>query len=65
MICHQDDLMLSFSTNDLNLDLGHSCDLLSENSALIFSRTSRDRAVVAHCTVEGTATYRFAGSPYK
>jgi hypothetical protein len=65
MICHQDDLMLSFLANDLNSDLGRSCDLFHEESALIFSRTSRDRAVEAYYMVEGTATDRFGGPPYK
>jgi hypothetical protein len=65
MIYHQDDLMLYFLTNDLNSDLGRSCDLLREKSALIFSRTSRDRDVEAFCTVEGTTMDRFGGPPYK
>jgi hypothetical protein len=64
MFCHQDDLMLSsYLADDLNSDLGRSCSLFSEESALIFSRTSRDRAVEAYCTVEGTATDRFGGPP--
>jgi hypothetical protein len=63
MIRHQEDLILSFFTNDLNSDLGRSCDLLPENSALTFSRPSRDRAVETHCTVEGTATRYIQWTP--
>jgi hypothetical protein len=52
-----------FLANDLNSDLGRSFGLFRENSSLIFSRISRDRAVEAHCTVEGAATDRFGGPP--
>jgi hypothetical protein len=52
-----------FLANDLNSDLGRSCGLFREKSALIFLRTSRDRAVEAHCPVEGTAMDRFGGPP--
>jgi hypothetical protein len=65
-VCHQDDLMLSsYLTDDLNSDLGHSTWSVSEKSALIFLRTSRDRAVGAHCTEQGAATNRFGGPLYK
>jgi hypothetical protein len=52
-----------FLANDLNSDLGRRSDLFRGKSALIFSRTSRDRAVMVHCTVEGTTTDRFGGPP--
>jgi hypothetical protein len=52
-----------FLPNDLNSDLGRSCDMFCEKSALIFSRTSRDRAVEAFCTEEGTATDSIGGPP--
>jgi hypothetical protein len=52
-----------FLANDLNSDLGRSFGLFRENSALIFSRISRDRAIEAHCTVEGASTDRFGGPP--
>jgi hypothetical protein len=44
--------------DDLNSDL-----VRSEKIAWIFARSSRDRAVEAHCMVEGTATDRFSGPP--
>jgi hypothetical protein len=50
-VCHQDDLMLSSCLSyDLNPDLGRNTWSVSEKSASIFSRTSRDRAVGACCT---------------
>jgi hypothetical protein len=52
-----------FLANNLNSDLGRSCGLFSEESALIFSCASQDRAIEAYCTVEGTATDRFGGPP--
>jgi hypothetical protein len=65
-VCHQDDLMLpSCLADDLNSDLGRSRSLFGEKSALIFSRTSRDRAVGVYCTMKGAATDRFGGPPYK
>jgi hypothetical protein len=63
-VCHPNDLMLSSCLADyLNLGLGHNYSLFSEKSALIFLRTSHDRAVEAFCTVEGTTTDRFSGPP--
>jgi hypothetical protein len=52
-----------FLANDLDSGLGRSSGFFRENSALIFSRSSRDRAVEAFCTVEGAATDRFGGPP--
>jgi hypothetical protein len=54
-----------FLANDLNLDLGRSCDMFREKSTLIFSQTSRDRVVEEFCSEEGTATDSFGGPPYK
>jgi hypothetical protein len=52
--------MLSYClADDLNSDLGRSCSQLAKNP----SRTSRNRAVEACCTAEGTATGRFGGPP--
>jgi hypothetical protein len=63
-VCHQDDLMLSSRlAYDLNSDLGRSTWSVSEKSASIFSRISRDRAVGACCTEQGAATDRFGGPP--
>jgi hypothetical protein len=63
-VCHQDDLMLSSClAYDLNPDLGRNTWSVSEKSASIFSRTSRDRAVGACCTEQGAATDRFSGPP--
>jgi hypothetical protein len=65
-VCHQDDLTLSsYLVDDLNSDLGRSTWSVSEKSALIFSRTSRDRVVVVCCTEQGAATDRFGGPLYK
>jgi hypothetical protein len=65
-VCHQDDLMLSSCLDDdLNSDLGRSTWSVSEKSALIFSRTSRNRAVGAFCTEQGAAMDRFGGPLYK
>jgi hypothetical protein len=49
-----------FLADELNSNLGPS-----EKSTMIFARTSRDRAGEAYCMVEGTATDRFGGPPYK
>jgi hypothetical protein len=50
---------------DLNSDLGRETWSVSEKSALIFSRTSRDRDIGACCTEQGAATDRFGGTLYK
>jgi hypothetical protein len=64
--CHQDGLMLSSRlVDDLNSDLGRSTWSVSEKSALIFSRTSGDKAVEALRMVQGTATDKFGRPPYK
>jgi hypothetical protein len=47
---------------DLKSDLGRSTWSVSEKSASIFSRTSRDRSVGACCMEEGAAIDRF-GAP--
>jgi hypothetical protein len=63
-VCYQDDLMLSSRlAYDLNSDLGCSTSFVSEKSASIFSRTSRDRTVGACCTEQGATTDRFGGPP--
>jgi hypothetical protein len=56
-------MLSSRLANDLNSDLGHSTWSVSEKSALIFSRTSRDRAIEVLCTVQGTTMDRFGGPP--
>jgi hypothetical protein len=58
-------MLSSCLTDDLNSDLGCSMWSVSEKSALIFSRTSRDRAVGACCTEEGAAMDSFSGPLYK
>jgi hypothetical protein len=62
-VCHQDDVMLSSClAYDVNPNLGRDTWSVSEKSASIFSRTSRDRAVGVCCTEQGAATDRF-GAP--
>jgi hypothetical protein len=56
-------MLSSCLADDLTSDFGRSRSLFSEKSALIFSRTFRDRAVGAYCMVEGAATDRFGGPP--
>jgi hypothetical protein len=58
-------MLSSRLADDLNSDLGRSTWSVSEKSALIFSRTSWDRAIEAHCTVQGAATDSFGGPLYK
>jgi hypothetical protein len=41
-----------FLAHDLNSGLGRSSSFFRENSAMIFSRTSRDRAIEVFCTVK-------------
>jgi hypothetical protein len=48
---------------DLYPDLGRNTWSVSEKSASVFSRTSRDRAVGVCCTEQGAATDRFDGPP--
>jgi hypothetical protein len=54
-------MLSSRLADDLNSDLGRSAWSVSENSASIFSQTSRDRAVGACCTEQGASTDRFGG----
>jgi hypothetical protein len=49
--------------DDLNAGFRSWLHLVSDESAVIFSRTSRNRAVRACCTAEGTATAGFSGPP--
>jgi hypothetical protein len=56
-------MLSSRLADDLNSDLGRSALPVTEKSASIFSRTSRDRAVGACCTEQGAATDRFGGPP--
>jgi hypothetical protein len=56
-------MLSSCLADDLNSDLGRSAWPVSEKSASIFSRTSRDRAVGVGCTEQGAATDGFDGSP--
>jgi hypothetical protein len=58
-------MLSSRLADDLNSDLGRSAWSVSEKSASIFSRTSRDRAVGACCTEQVAATNRFGGPLYK
>jgi hypothetical protein len=58
-------MLSSRLADDLNSDLDHSTWSVSEKSALIFSRTSRDKAVGACCTEQGAATDSFGGPLYK
>jgi hypothetical protein len=58
-------MLSSCLADDLNTDLGRSSWSVSEKSALIFSRTSRDRAVGACCTEQGAAMDSFVGPLYK
>jgi hypothetical protein len=58
-------MLSSCLADDLNSALGRSAWSVSEKSALIFSRTSRDRAVGARCMEQGAATDRFSGPLYK
>jgi hypothetical protein len=58
-------MLSSCLADDLNSDLGPSTGSVGETSALIFSQTSRDRAVEACCTEQGAATNSFGGPLYK
>jgi hypothetical protein len=58
-------MLSSCLADDLNTDLGRSSWSVSEKSALIFSRTSRDRAVGACCTEQGDAMDSFGEPLYK
>jgi hypothetical protein len=58
-------MLSSCLAEDLNSDLGRSTGSVSEKSALIFSRTSRDRTVGVCCTEQGAATDSFDGPLYK
>jgi hypothetical protein len=58
-------MLSSRLADDLNSDIGCSTWSISEKSALIFSRTSRDKAVGVCCTEEGAATDSFGGPLYK
>jgi hypothetical protein len=58
-------MLSSRLADDLNSDLGCSTRFVSKKSALIFSRTSRDRAVGACCMEQGAAMDSFGGPLYK
>jgi hypothetical protein len=63
-VCHQDDLMLVCClANDLNSGLRLWLYAINNESAVIFSRTSRNRAVGACCTAKGPATGKSCGPP--
>jgi hypothetical protein len=65
-VFHQHNLMLSSRlADDLNSGLGRGAWFVGEKSTLIFSLTSRDKAVGACCTEQGAATDRLGGPPYK
>jgi hypothetical protein len=58
-------MLSSCLAEDLNSGLGRSTWSIGEKAALIFSLTSRDRAVGACCTEQGAATDRLGGPLYK
>jgi hypothetical protein len=58
-------MLSSCLADDLNSGLGRSAWCVGEKSALIFSLTSRDKAVGACCTEQGAVTDRLGGPLYK
>jgi hypothetical protein len=58
-------MLSSFLADDLNLGLGRGAWSVGEKSALIFSLSSRNKAIGACCTEQGAATDRLSGPRYK